>query len=263
MSSSAPAPGPPPFLQTARATVWISVSLAAAACGMTMLYLGMRSIMEIGGACADGGPFVPAVRCPEGVPFMILGGIWGGIIFMGIYAWQTIKNKVPSFLAFSWSALFLSLGWNFLEFGLDPPFGEGLEWGWLVCAILFGLMGGIPLIFAVKPVLRNFFNPKPEPERVKPLPVGQMKARLSNRPKKKRGGGKSSTAAGSPSKTAWATLRDMGTSAAPTTTVAPEEETEAESMVAALERLQYLHRSGALSDAEFAAAKAKIIEGEM
>jgi hypothetical protein len=256
VSSTPVVPEPPSLLRTLRATVWISLSLAGVACGMTMLYLGMRSVMEIGGACADGGPFVPAVRCPEGVPFMILGGIWGAIIMMGIYVWQTMKNKVPSFLAWSWSALFLSLGWNFLEFGLNPPFGEGLAWGWLVCAILFGLMGGIPLVFAVKPVLRSFFNPKPEPERIKPFPVGEMKARLAARPKKKSRGATPAAAR----KSAWATLRDMGTPAASTAAPAAEE-SRGEDMVAALERLQYLHRSGSLTDAEFAAAKARIIEG--
>lgn len=264
MSSSDNAPVRPSLLATLRATFWISMSLAGTAAGLTMLYLGMRSVMEIGGACADGGPFVPAVRCPEGVPFMILGGIWGAIIFLGIYAWQTLKHNIPSFLALSWSALFLSLGWNFLEFGLNPPFGEALAWGWLVCAILFGLMGGIPLLFAVKPVLRNFFNPKPEPDRVKPLPVGQLKARLAARPKKKRrsaGHATAGAAAGAP-KSAWATLRDMGTPTAGSSAEAPAPGGEAEDMVAALERLQYLHKSGSLTDAEFAAAKARIIEGE-
>lgn len=257
MSSTVAAPEGPSFLTTVRATVGITISLAAVACGMTLLYLGMRSVMEIGGACAEGGPFVPAVRCPEGVPLMILGGIWGAIIFLGIYIWQTAKHKVPSLWGFAWSALFLSLGWNFLEFALDPPFGEGLEWGWLVCAVLFGLMGGIPLIFAVKPVMRNFFDPKTEPDRVKPLPVGAMKARLASRPKKRaaRQGAQQGQR-----KTAWATLRDMGTTPGAPASAVADPPSEADDMVAALERLQYLHRSGALTDTEFAAAKAKIIE---
>lgn len=259
MSSSAAPPESPSLLRDARATLWIVVTLAGAATGMTMLYLGMRSVMEIGGACADGGPFVPAVRCPEGVPVMILGGIWGAIICLGVYVWQTIKNKVPSFIGFAWPALFLSLGWNFLEFGLNPPFGEGLEWGWLVCAVLFVLMGGLPLVFVVKPVVRNFFNPKPEPERIKPLPVGQMKARLAasapSRARKKK-------AAAAPAKTAWATLRDMNTTPASTTPSSAHVDDEPDSMVATLERLQYLHKSGALTDAEFAAAKQRAIEGE-
>ncbi|HEY7873934.1 MAG TPA: hypothetical protein VIG64_02310 [Actinomycetota bacterium] len=262
-STTAEAARGPTLVENARATFWVFVSLAAGTAGLTLLYLGMRSVMAIGGACADGGPFVPAVRCPEGVPMMILGGVWGGIIFLGIYAWQTIKHHIPSFLAWSWSALFLSLGWNFLEFGLDPPFGEGLAWGWLVCAILFGLMGGIPLVFAVKPVLRGFFDPKPEPERVKPLRPGELKARIAQaapRSKAKKKKAASATAL----KTAWQTLREMGTT--PTTTASsaspPDSGTEADGMVAALERLQYLHKTGSLTDAEFAAAKARIIEDE-
>ena len=30
----------------------------------------------------------------------------------------------------------------FLEFGLDPPGDEGVVWGWIICAVLFFLMGG-------------------------------------------------------------------------------------------------------------------------
>jgi hypothetical protein len=50
----------------------------------------------------------------------------------------------------AWPGLFLSLGWNFLEFTFSPP-GGGLAWGWLICGVLFVLMGGLPLILAFKP----------------------------------------------------------------------------------------------------------------
>lgn len=225
-----------------RASIFIFVGLTGGACGITLLYLGMRSIMEIGGACASGGPFVPVQPCPKGVPLLMFAGIWGGIIFLGIYVWQAFKNHVPSLLALAWPALFLSLGWNFLEFGLDPPGGGGLEWGWLVCAIVFGLMGGLPLLFAAKPVARSFFDPQPEPERVKPLPIGVMRARLAGAMNAK-------------------VARDSaGSVAGPPSSPGPREPTGAEGMVAALERVQYLHRSGSLTDEEFAAAKARIIE---
>jgi hypothetical protein len=36
--------------------------------------------------------------------------------------------------------LFLALGWNFIEFGLDPPGGEGTVWGWLIPGVLFWVM---------------------------------------------------------------------------------------------------------------------------
>src|SRR5687768_10204791 len=128
----------------------VFLGLAAATVGLTFLFLGMRAVMEIGGACAEGGPFVPVRPCPKGIPLVMIGGIWGGLIFAGIYAWQAVKHQVPSFLGLLWPALFLSLGWNFLEFGLNPPFGEGVAVGWLICAVLFAVMGGLPLIWTLK-----------------------------------------------------------------------------------------------------------------
>ena len=78
-------------------------------------------------------------------------GIWGGLIFAGIYIWQSVKAKVPSFAGFLWPALFLSLGWNFFEFAFRANNdGQGVAWGWIVCGVLFFLMGGIPLVVAVQ-----------------------------------------------------------------------------------------------------------------
>jgi hypothetical protein len=31
---------------------------------ITLVFLGMRAVMDIGGACADGGPYVSANPCP-------------------------------------------------------------------------------------------------------------------------------------------------------------------------------------------------------
>ena len=56
------------------------MSLALATCGLTWLYLGMRSVMEIGGACAEGGPYEIATPCPDGVPLLMVGGIFLGLI---------------------------------------------------------------------------------------------------------------------------------------------------------------------------------------
>ena len=139
-----------------RASLGVAITLAGVTIGMTWLYLGMRAVMEIGGACAEGGPFVPVRPCPDGVPALMIGGIWGGIAFLGAYLWQTHKHQVPSLVGFAWPALFLSLGWNFLEFGVNPPDDSGLVWGWLVCAVVFILMGGLPLLLVIKPTFRAF-----------------------------------------------------------------------------------------------------------
>ena len=60
-----------------------------------------------------------------------------------VEARRRVRRRSP---LLAWPALFLSLGWNFLEFGFDPP-GEddGLVWGWIVCGVVFWLMGGLPL----------------------------------------------------------------------------------------------------------------------
>lgn len=138
-----------------RAAVWIFFSLGGVACAVTLLFLAMRAVMEIGGACAEGGPYVPRQECPDGVPGILVGSIWGGLILAGVYVWNVVRHGVPSFAWLFWPALFLSLGWNFFEYALDPPGeGDGLVWGWLVCGVLFAVMGGGPLVLGRHLLLR-------------------------------------------------------------------------------------------------------------
>ena len=246
MSLAAPARTP---VQVLRATASVFVTLAGVACGLTLLYLGMRAVMDIGGACASGGPYVPRVECPEGVPLLMFAGIWGGLIFVGLYLWSTSKHKVPTLVAFAWPALFLSLGWNFLDYGIDPPVGEGLVWGWLICAVLFVAMGGLPLLVMVKPVMRQFGARAPEgPEAKVVIPtrskVKQLRAAQKPRPGTSQRFGFDRGAGGEEA---------VGGEAAGGS--------DGDSIVDALERLKALHDSGALTDGEFESAKKKLLEG--
>jgi hypothetical protein len=52
---------------------------------------------------------------------------------------------------FAWSALFLALGWNFLDYGINPPGDNGTVIGWLICGIVFVIMGGVPLLLLFSP----------------------------------------------------------------------------------------------------------------
>lgn len=232
-----------------RASVLMFVGLAGGTCGIALLYLGMRAVMDIGGSCASGGPYVPARPCPGGVTALIFGGVWGGIIFLGVYVWQAFKHKIPSFIALAWPALFLSLGWNFLDYGISPPGGGGLVWGWLVCAIVFGLMGALPLWFVAGPVARSFFRPPPRVEQAGPPTVLELQ-RLATAMKAKvardAGGGTA--------------VQARASSVAPTVQTAAKPDAM-DDMVSELERLQYLHKSGSLTDDEFASAKARVIRG--
>lgn len=233
-------------IQWLRATVSVFLTLGGATCCLTLLYLGMRAIMEIGGACASGGPYVPAVECPEGVPLLMMAGIWGGIIFVGLYLWSTSKHKVPTLAGFAWPALFLSLGWNFFDYGIDPPIGEGLVWGWLVCAILFALMGGLPLLAMAKPIMSQFgrkFPQVPEAKVVVPTKSKVKKLREAQKPKPQ-------------------SSQRFGFDPKPPGAAGPDPAAD-DSLVDELERLRALHQSGALSDREFALAKKRLIEGEV
>lgn len=213
-------------LQTLRAVASVFVTLAGVSCGLTLLFLGMRAVMDVGGACASGGPYVPRVECPEGVPLLMIGGIWGGLIFVGLYLWSTSKHEVPTLVGFAWPALFLSLGWNFLDYGLDPPGGGGFVWGWLICAVLFALMGGLPLLAMARPILAQFGRRGVGPHHAKV--VVPTRSRVKE-------------------------LRSAATR--------PEAD-GGESMVDALERLGALRAAGALTDDEFEAAKRRVLRGE-
>ncbi|MGH2725122.1 MAG: hypothetical protein ACRDI0_12875 [Actinomycetota bacterium] len=226
--------GAPPGL--GRTSLWIFVSLAAVSCALTMVFLGMRAVMGIGGFCARGGPFVIAHPCPQGTPLLLVGGIWGGLIFAGIYVWQGTSRQVPGFSSLLWSALFLSLGWNFLEFGIDPPGDGGLAWGWLVCAVVFAAMGGLPLRGAIGAVVKEFGGSSAGRPFGGALPPATIRAAAST----------------------MAAVRKMGRAGGGD---ASGEDGGNGDVVSALERLHALHRSGALDDQEYRAAKRRVIEG--
>lgn len=234
------------FGRTSIATVWIALSLAGAVCGLTLLFLGMRGVMEVGGACADGGPYVSAQPCPDGAPLAIMGGLFGGVILFGAYVVACAKYGVSGLWLLAWPALFLSLGWNFLEFGLDPPGGGGLEWGWLICAIVFALMGGVPLLLVAPGLVRSV------------LPIGE-RAAPHMAPRSANALADLVTIASSLSRSAAsggveARQRTAGPTFAPAAGDAP--------LVEALERLAALRARGALTDAEFAEAKRRLLEDE-
>lgn len=148
------------------------VGLAGASGSLTILFLCMRSVMDVGGVCVSGNSATTIrVQCPVGVPGLMIGSIFGGLIFLGIYAISVVG---PNLTLFAWPALFLSLGWNFLEYGISPPGGGGPSFGWLFCAAIFGLMGGIPLVLGVAAlVMKRASRMTPD--------IDALSARLSSR----------------------------------------------------------------------------------
>ena len=124
---------------------------------LTLVFLGMRSVMEIGGACAEGGPFIPVQPCPDGAPIALIGGIFGLFGAAGLMIWfgSRLGGGYVSLVFLGWPALFISLGFNFLQFGLNPPAGflasetGSVEWGFVVPGVLFWIMGIVPLVIGI------------------------------------------------------------------------------------------------------------------
>ena len=114
---------------------------------ISLLYLAMRPIMRLGGMVASGGPYAIEHPAPNWVWVMPLAIISGMICFF-LNLFSSSEEGV-NLMPLAWPALFLSLGWNFLEFAFAPP-GGGFAWGWLVCGVMFVLMGGLPLLLAFK-----------------------------------------------------------------------------------------------------------------
>ena len=213
------------------------VGIATLAACLTVLFLGMRSVMLVGGACASGGPYVIENPCPKGVGWMIPASIVLGLVAVG---WTLVWSHGlpgPQLVVFAWPALFLSLGWNFWEFGLDPPGDASADAGWIVCGVIFVAMGGGPLIALRSRSARRAAFWSDVPERIgrpdRPTPSRVVSAVTPTFP------------------------RRAGTATAPPRSPDGRPPT----LIDDLERLADLHRRGALSDAEFAAAKQALLGG--
>jgi hypothetical protein len=233
----------PPF--TTVALYLLGVALVAA--GITLLFLGMRAVMDIGGYCAEGGPYVIATPCPEGAPVATLLGIFGGLagFFLAFWKGAEIGERATGVLFLAWPALFGALGFNFFQYGFDPPGDDpGWAWGWIVCGVVFWAMAFGPILLwwwsaaTARRIPRRgaIPSPGPAPTRLEATWV----ARSAPRP---RPGPAADPSAAFP-------LEMAGLDAAPP---APD-------LVDDLERLATLHREGALTDDEYARAKVQLLE---
>lgn len=239
--------GAPSTARQIRRVVLTFVGLAVVTACLTMLFLSMRAVMDIGGSCASGGPYVVARPCPEGVGWLFPLSIWLGIFALGLYVASDAHLPGPKLAVLAWPALFISLGWNFWEYGLNPPGQEGVVWSWILCGAMFVAMGGGPLIGAVdREAFRNVLWADGDPE------------------------GSSEATRRSPSEVARRTVSAASprirTHASATASTTPSATTGAgagtEDLAEDLERLADLHTAGKLTDSEFRAAKARRIAGD-
>jgi hypothetical protein len=138
---------------------------------LTSLFLAMRGVMDLGGMVAIGGPYEIAHPAPGYwwiFPVSIIGCILIVFASMGVFSvmrgrpgpagtpfsamgMDSESGGTISLVAlFFWPAIFLSLGWNFCEYGFFKT--GGLAWGWIICGVVFVAMGGLPLYLVARKV---------------------------------------------------------------------------------------------------------------
>ena len=235
----------------ARAVLLLGGGVAAGAAAITILSRIMRSVGAVGGSCADGGPYVSAQPCPDGTGTAMV--LVLGLAFLCVVGtlWGASVLEAPQPVLLGWPALFLTLGWNFLEDGLvDPPEGAGISGGYVFCGVLFWVMGAAPLLLAVS-VLKD--RRRSRRKQQGPPPVVVHHPHLEEpRPQPK------------------PEVRPQGT-AQPLPRGAPDDRdlpggddprASAMSVAGRLERLAALHASGELSDEEYRLAKAATLREE-
>jgi hypothetical protein len=220
-------------------------SLAVATACLTVMFLSMRAVMEIGGFCASGGPYVIESECPKGVSWMMTLSVFAGLIALGVHVVASFSLPGPRFALLAWPALFLSLGWNFWEYGLDPgtESDDGTVAGWIFCGVIFVLMGGLPLVWllASSTGRRSLFwadgtsttdrpTVRGTAASVSPLAVRQLRAESAKRPPP-----------------------------GPVRPSVADDDADPDDFTTRLERLAALYRRGDLSAAEFEAAKSKLL----
>lgn len=218
---------------------------------LTLLSRSMRSVLDVGGACASGGAYEIRTPCPKGIAWIAPVSIFGMMFAAALSFFGVFSEGGPKPYVFAWSALFLALGWNFLDYGFNPPDG-GTSASWLVCGFLFVAMGGAPLLllFWGSAARWALWGPRTErrdddlkpyvpPPTAGPAPISQASAPRAA------GGLVRSPPSPSPAPTA--------------TTTAPA----AGDVVTRLERLANLRERGLIDDDEYEIAKDKILGGEV
>jgi hypothetical protein len=231
------------------------VGAGGVAFSLTLLSRSMRSVQAIGGVCKSGASATQIVHhCPAGVGGTMTLSIFGGLLFLLLFT-VCSGDAGRSLLLLAWSALFLSLGWNFLDYGLhitvsSDTTGSGVSGGFLISGVLFIVMGVVPLVW-VLPRLWRVLTGEPDPD-FPPDAPGHMPQPVSTVRFNPPPG--STTTPSTPSWQYGSAVRMSGAAMATPTTA-----TTGRDLAGELERLASLHRRGELSDAEYEAAKAHAI----
>ena len=137
---------------------WTRLLIGLAVCGASIVAIDW-ALYELvrTGTCASGGPYVSARPCPPGTGLRIvalIGGVFGGLIGMGIYATRGEGRLRPSPIglgAVMWGLLFCTLAGSAILAAFGPANNDdaGARTAAIVLGVVFIPMGLAPIPFAI------------------------------------------------------------------------------------------------------------------
>ena len=136
---------------------WTRSLIGLAICGAAIVAIdwALYELMRIG-TCASGGPYVSARPCPPGTGLRIvalIGGVFGGLIGMGIYATrgERLRPSPVALGAIMWALLFCTLAGSALlaAFGPANTDAPGARTAAIILGAVFIPMGLAPIPFAI------------------------------------------------------------------------------------------------------------------
>ena len=129
----------------------VVASSAVIGASLALIWLATRAVMSLGAVVTGGG----SIELTSGPPPTWIAALPVAIIAL-VVAMQTSKGlsdryDTPSMMVLSWSALFLTLSWNFIDFGLRGGGGAPML-GLLIPGIAFVVMGlgGLYVFFVAR-----------------------------------------------------------------------------------------------------------------
>lgn len=127
----------------------LSVCVLLIGLSVAWLYFPMRAVLDVGGYCAEGGPYVIETHCPEGSTLFLTLGVplWFAGVFIGLFVAATLSAPQPIFAG--WALLFGALGWNFVDYTFNADPSGRIVASWLVCGIVFWVMALPALVILV------------------------------------------------------------------------------------------------------------------
>jgi hypothetical protein len=124
----------------------LGLGIAAGAAAITVLSMLLRAATAVGGSCADADAFLSTQPCRSHPGTALLLAVACALACLLAVSWGAAVLGAPRPLFLAWPALALTLGWNFLRDGFDPPMGEGLALGYVVGGVVFLVLGAAPLL---------------------------------------------------------------------------------------------------------------------